>query len=173
MMRKLGLVVVSLAALIAVCVMAGMQLARPAPEVVTPQPAQSLPGGAVVLERKPATKPSKPKKPGANVERDVSVTVQPDQAGSEPVRVDLQLVAEDGGRRVIASSPDGQIVGGLDLPQPATMPQDSRKWAAGLSCDPTNCQRTAGAWIDRDLGRIRLGAELTQQQIRVRAGWTF
>lgn len=156
-MQKVGLLIATAAALVALGILLGTRWAQPVPEVVTPQAAQSLPGGAVVIERKPAATPSKPKKPGAKVERDVSVTVQPAQPDCEPVRVDLQVVAEDGGRRVIASSPDGRVVGGLDMPQPATMWQKPREWAVGLSCEPTNCQRTAGVWVDRDLGRIRQG----------------
>jgi hypothetical protein len=151
---------------------------QPTPEDVSPQAAQSLPSGAVVLERKPTRTPAKPKKPGTKVEREIGVTVQPDQAGCDPVTVDLQLVREGDGRRVIASSPDGKVIAGLDVPtDPAGFPA-SRPWAAGMSCDPGKCQQTAGVWIERDLGRVRLGVEAARQQdgavqARAKIGWVW
>ena len=34
----------------------------------------------------------------------------------EAITIDLSLVRDKTGRRVVASSPDGQVVGGLDIP---------------------------------------------------------
>lgn len=173
--------------------LAGVHTSAPLPEIMEPAAAQSQPDRSVVAERAPEARLGPvphiiPK--GATEERRMSVTVQPRQksrppvaatvpiAASDPVRVDLSLVRMDGGRRVIASSPDGDVVGALDVPiEPAPMPI-SRPWAAGLSCDPGRCRETPGAWIDRDLGRVRVGAELARHPeggsvARVRLGWVW
>ena len=149
------------------------------PDVVAPAPAQSLPAGAVVLERKPA-KPEavKPIKPGSKVERAASVTVQTAREDCPPVTVDMQLIQEGDGRRIVARSPDGRVIAGMDIPVRQIDIEQRRDWAAGISCDPTNCQRTPGIWVDRDIGRVRVGAELARQsdgetQIRARVGWTW
>ena len=145
-------------------------------EDVTPQPAQSLPSGAVVLERAPVpTAKPRPIKPGTKVERAVSVTVQPTQPECEPVQVDLQLVQDGEGRRVVASSPDGMIVGGLDVPVRQIAFEESRPWAAGISY---GTDRSQGVWIERDLDRVRIGAEIIRRQdgqaeIRARVGFSW
>lgn len=170
-----------------------------APEVITPAPEKRQKDDSLILERKPASEPAQthaiPK--GAVVERQVSVTVKPrankksdtnktnvsaekQPADCPPVRVDLSLIRDtEGGRRVIASSPDGRVIGGLDVPIQSVLLPKSRKWAAGVSYDPFT--RSPGAWIERDLGRIRIGADLYQDRrgfdtgmaVRVRVGWTF
>lgn len=152
-------------------------------EDVTPQPAQSMPGNAVVLERKPVAKvkpikPIKPIKPGTTVERAITATVQPDDPECEPVRVDLQLIQDGAGRRVVASSPDGVVVGGLDVPVRQIAFEESLRWAAGVSCEPADCRRTAGVWVDRDFDRVRTGAAVTMQpggkpRVEVRAGFRW
>ena len=82
----------------------------------------------------------------------------------------------DGGQRVIASSPDGEVVGGVDVPiTPALIVPEPKRWAAGISYAPA--EKSGGVWIDRDIARVRLGAELVQQDGgisgRVRVGITF
>lgn len=150
---------------------------RLVPEDVSPQPAQSLPGNAVMLERKPVAK-VKPIKPGTQVERAITATVQPDDPECEPVTVDLQLVQDGAGRRVVASSPDGVVVGGLDVPVRQIAFEASLRWAAGVSCEPADCRRTAGVWVDRDFDRVRTGAAVTMQpggkpRVEVRAGFRW
>lgn len=164
---------------------AGYVVGRPTPAALeTPAVAQSQPDGSVVLERAPETSAPAPKAKiprGDRVERQVSVTVKPKPTAST-VTVDMSLVREsDGGRRVIASSADGQVVGGLDVPvEPALVVTPARHWAAGASCNVgASCQiRQAGVWIERDLGRVRVGADVFRQpdgdlQARVRVGFTF
>ena len=143
-------------------------------EDVSPQPAQSLPGNAVMLERKPVAK-ARPIKPGTTVERAITTTVQPDDPECEPVTVDLQLVHDGDGRRVVASSPDGVVVGGLDVPVRQIAFEESRPWAAGISY---GTDRSQGIWIDRDLDRVRVGAEIIRRQdgqaeIRARVGFSW
>jgi hypothetical protein len=89
--------------------------------------------------------------------------------------VDLTLVRlPDQSRRVVASSPDGVVIGGVDIPVETAVPQRVLKWAAGPSWNPSD--RTFGAWIERDAGFLRLGADLYQVREPLVAGgritWT-
>ena len=175
-----------------VCCGAGAQwwLTRPDTAPETSAPAQTQADGSVILERRPdpAPRPKQSLPRGAKLERTVSVTVQPDapapQAGAPcpPVTVDLSLINDgDGGRRVLANSPDGWIVGGLDIPAaPTILPAPAKRWAAGVSWSPAN--GTYGGWIDRDatlLGiTVRTGLEIHQVggsgiDARVRLGFAF
>jgi hypothetical protein len=93
------------------------------------------------------------------------------------VTVDLSLVREsDGGARVLASSPDGVVVGGLDVPvEPIILPEPEKRWGAGLSYSPVD--RTSGVWIERDVWRVRVGLDVNQAangiDARVRMGVVF
>ncbi len=134
-----------------------MSHSETAPE--PPAPAVRQSDGSLILERKsdPAARPKQQIPKRANVERVAAVTVQPDAPAPEagkpcpPVTVDLSLIREqDGGRRILASSPDGKIVGGIDVPvEPITLPAPAKRWAAGLSWSPLD--RTSGIWIERDI----------------------
>lgn len=152
----------------------------PAPEVITAAPQRTQADGSVVAERRPQAKPQKlPHKlpRGSTEERRVAVTVQPTRDDCPPVRVDLSLVREGDGRRVVASSPDGQVVSAIDVPiEAAFIPPPPRPWAAGISYDPVN--RRSGAWVERDLARLRLGVDVQQGdtgELRfvARAGWRW
>jgi hypothetical protein len=178
----------------AACAYAGFVLRDSAeqPEVIEPAPEVRQDDGSVVLERdpQPASEPAPHQLDGYVEERRISVHVSPDVSRKplkadtpctcDPVRVDLSLVRDQaGGRRVVASSPDGTVTGGLDIPILGSTVPKSGKWAAGVSYDPFD--GTPGAWIERDVGRIRLGADLSVDQynyrssvsIRLRVGWTF
>lgn len=187
-----------IAGLVVACLLSaliGAHLAASSQERVTPSPAQSQPDGSVIAAREPHAAPGKaphmiPR--GAVEERRVSVTVQPrakqpasasgesDQTVTPPpVQVDLSLVRMDGGRRVIASSPDGDVVGALDVPIEAAALPASRPWAAGISCDPLRCAaKTLGVVVQRDLDRLRIGGEIyrdrfgnTGQRVSVMWRW--
>lgn len=123
--------------------------------------------------------------PGAVAERRVQAVVQPDaemfslpigRAGSapsgkgakgeitwlpRPVTVDLTLaLMPDGGRRVIASTPDGMVVRGMDVPMPAAKAATARpmRHAAGASYAFGG---GFGAWYHRAFfGRLVVGANL-------------
>lgn len=152
----------------------------PVPEVVTAAPAQRQDDGSLVAERTPDPKPAPPPHAlpaGAREVRREQVTVAPAPAaaasGCPPVRVDLSLVRmPDNGQRVVASSPDGQVVSALDIPiEPALVPAPARPWAAGLSYDT---RHAVGIWVDRDVGRLVVGGALsrlpdgkTEAQLRV------
>jgi hypothetical protein len=151
------------------------------PENTAPAPAVKQQDGSVVAER--AAPPIKPAPPphqlpkGSKEERRVAVTVKPSKPESAPVRLDLSLVQVDGGRRVVASSPDGKVIEALDMPiQRAFAAPPARKWAAGGSADYRGDQ--FGAWVERDIGRFRVGAEVLEDDRhglagRVRVGFTF
>lgn len=181
------------AVLVSIGAFAGWYFSRPAPVVEKPAPEVKQDDGSVIVERAPDAK-AKPKHKvpnGVKVERTASVTVQGEglkMPGGEvkpcpPVTVDLSLVREqDGGKRVIASSPDGQIVRAIDIPiETAAPPEEPKKWAAGLSWSPTH--QTAGVWLERDVSRFRVGVEINQTrqqafgptgaEARIRVGWTF
>ncbi len=151
---------------------------HPLPSVVeAPAPEQRLDGGAVALERgefgKVADPPQMPKElpRGAEaVERIVRVTVQPKPPASmpgidapvapcPPVRVDLALVRlKDQTRRVVASSPDGEVLGGVDIPiEPRPTARDPPANAIGFSFRLPS--RAPGLFYDRDIGFARLGIE--------------
>lgn len=177
----------AIAALVAAAAI-GWRLGQPEPVVETAAPAQQHPDGSVTLERKPdaAAKPVHPVPKQSTVERVGRVTVQPAAAiDAPPVNVDWSLVREqDGGKRVIASSPDGVIVGGVDIPIETAAPLPPQKrWAAGLSWSPQH--ETYGAWIERDVpvfaATARVGVDINQTRIdresgieaRVRIGFAF
>ena len=116
--------------------------------------------GSVILERKPdpSAKPDQIVPKGAVVERVVHLTVQshgqplaeiPPTSGSNPgvvanlpvatpqipcppMRVNLTLLRmQDESRRVVASSPDGDILDGVDIPVDAAKPQPKPLYWSG------------------------------------------
>lgn len=165
----------------------GVRSTAPVPELIAPAAAQSQPDGSVVAERRPQASPGKaphqlPK--GSTEERRASIKLKPaappvaDASGvleCPPVSVDLSLVREqDGGRRIVASSQDGKVVSALDVPIETGLIQERRPWSAGVSYG----EQSPGVWVERDLGRIRAGAELVRDQAgavqgRVRVGWVW
>ena len=51
---------------------------------------------------------------------------------------------------MIASSPNGEILAGVDIPVEAARPVRTLRWAAGGLWNPPD--KTWGAWVQRDLG---------------------
>lgn len=169
----------------------------PVPEVYAKASHQTDGSLIVEKRPDPAAKPVHQIPKGAKVERIVKVTVQAkhkeqvvsngngtaesvprEQAAPEtgdnssvpcpPVTLDLSLVRlPDETRRVIASSPGGEILSALDIPVEAARPVPKPKlWAVGVNFEPFN--RTLGGWVDKDfdpqgwLGWLRVGAEVNQ-----------
>lgn len=151
-------------------------MSRPTPVKEPPAPAVRQDDGSLILVRKPdpAAQPKQQIPKRAKVERVVAITVQSDSPAPEagkpcpPVSVDLSLIREqDGGRRILASSPDGKIVGGIDVPvEPITLPDPEKRWAAGLSWSPLT--GTSGVWVERDMQipivnlAARIGVDVNQ-----------
>jgi len=85
-----------------------------------------------------------------------------EQQECPPVTVNIDLVRDEAGQqRAVASSPDGEILAALDIPkEDVAAPVTQPKWAAGANFEPF--KQTVGAWVDRDLGPFRVGAEVNQ-----------
>ena len=94
-----------------------------------------------------------------------------------PIDISLALILDkDKQQRVEAYSPNGDIMGGIDIPvRDITIPKEAKKWAIGMSY---NTLEAKGLWVERDIGRIRLGAEVTSIPVvgevyTARLGFTF
>lgn len=165
----------------------GVKTTQPKPEIISAAPQVTQSDGSIIVERKPEAKPAKaphkiPKR--STEERRVNLKLKPDafvtadgcQCDPAPVSVNLSLVRDDQGRRVVASSRGGQILSALDIPiEPALMPPEPHPWSAGLSYGH---DKSPGIWVERDLGRIRVGAEVIRDrtqtfQARARVGWSW
>ncbi len=191
MPRWMIYLLLALAALISAAGL-GWWLGQPDPVIEKPAAEQRQGDGSVVLERRPdpAAKPKQQTPKKAKLERVAQVTVQPAAAPAgepcPPVSVDMSLVREeDGGRRLLASSPDGTIIGGVDVPvDTAAPPPKTLRWAAGLSWAPSS--ETAGVWIERDVPLFkwaaRVGVDVNQTRLdtyetgaegRIRVGFAF
>ncbi len=188
---KLLVITLILLALAGACVGLGWWLNRPAVVAENAAPAEMQADGSTIAERRPDAK-ARPKHQvpkGAKVERTGEITVQGGTpAGNAipcpPVSIDTTLIRnKDGSKRVIVSSPDGQVTKAIDIPvETAEPPPEPKKWAAGVSYNPV--LQTGGVWVERDLfERVRLGAEIQQArqftsgptsiETRLRLGWTF
>jgi hypothetical protein len=144
------------------------------------------PDGSIQVEVKPdaKAKPAHMIPEGGKVERIVKMTVKPKMQASSsaklvgtgsdktpvsvgaqncpPVTIDLSLVRlPDESKRVIASSPDGEIISSVDIPVEAARPVPEPKvWAAGAVVNPL--KQTYGGFVDRDLGWFRTGLQVNQ-----------
>ncbi len=93
---------------------------------------------------------------GAAVPRETSQPVV-----CPPVRVDLTLIRlADQTRRVIASSPDGAVVGGVDVPVESATPQQVLRWSVGPAYGGGDTRW--GASLTRDLGPVRAILQVMQ-----------
>lgn len=172
---------------------AGWKLYQPEKVIETPKPEVRQSDGSVILERDPDAKPEAPA-PNlpAKPKRTVVVKVKPKpEPKPEPVKpgpdgfcpaprecpaltVRLDLVDKDKGQRVIASSPDGEIVGGIDIPREPYINHKQPKWAIGATyASDKSGDNVIGGFVDRDFGPFRVGVEADQDSIRVRAGVRF
>lgn len=161
----------------------------------TPAPEVRQADDSLMLAKQPDqnAKPAHQIPSGAKVERIVSVTVIPSaevmpqtdgfdlqDVGSPasampcpPVRVDLTLVLQaDQTRRVIASSPDGRVVGGLDVP--VDVPDKPRETVWTVSAlagyDLRQHCRVLGAQISRNAGPFVIQSGFIGQTAFIGAG---
>ena len=130
---------------------------------------QAFPSGHNSAIQRDADKP-RPMASAADHFRDATKKVD-----CAPVTLDLALVKmPDDSRHMIASSPDGEVVAGFDMPVLPTILASPPKWSAGLSYSD---QRKVGAWLDRDVGRAVVGVAVRQSDRGLRAearlGWRF
>jgi hypothetical protein len=192
--RDLAIVAMIALALVGAGAAVGWYFTRPVTVIETAKPAETQADGSTVLERAPTTPAAKPRQivpKGAKVERVGSITAQgatPDEIKActsvpcPPVTIDTSLVRlPDGSKRVIVSSADGTILKGVDIPVETQELPEPKVWAAGVSLDPL--RQTMGAWVERDIARVRVGVEINQTrpqpgglvgaELRLRAGWVF
>lgn len=123
---------------------------------------------SVILEKKPQAdaKPAHQIPKGSKVLRVAKVTVKPKQdhipdAGKmidcPPVDLDLTLVTKDDQTSLIASSKNGEIVGGVDIPVINTKPaQEPLRWSIGAAY---YSNRAYSARVERDFGPTRVSVE--------------
>jgi hypothetical protein len=175
----------------------GWKLRKPKPVHEVSAPAQRQSDGSLVLEKKPdaEAKPSQITPKGSVVERIVYVTVQPkpplpaipgtgvtapqalpSSHPCGPVRIDLTLYRNtDGTKRVVASSPDGDVTGGMDIPVEDARPVPKElKYSAGVVIgQSSNGDKAVGAIVTRDISFLRLGLEVTKNTyaLPMRVGW--
>lgn len=168
-------------------------LLRPvAPVPEPPAPAIDLPSGGIVAEVAPgAPLPDVAKEAarelGGTVARAGHVVVQPTGKESlpvdgvclckpDPVRVDWSLTSTKTGQRMAFFSPDGAIVEAADIPV-TSVRHASKPWAAGVSVSVDMSQRRAyGVFVDRDIGRLRVGLEISQRDggaATAKVGWRW
>lgn len=127
------------------------------------KPAQLIPKGAKVerieeVTVNPTEKPSSGLNLGAVSEGKPTPSGPGDrspaaslQAGCPPITVDLTLVRmPDKSQRVLASSPDGSVVGGIDVPVEIPAPFKVQRWTA-----------EALAGYDTHAGRNAFGGEVS------------
>ena len=151
----------------------GFQANKPIAVTETYKPEVRQSDGSLVLERKPdATK--KPKQvlpPETTVERIVSVEVQTEKP-VDHVSVDLTLVSEpDGSKRVIASSPDGTVVGGADFPvAPISIPR-IQHWGVGVAYNPA--MKKYGGFVQYKKGPYIAQVIAIGDNLSVGVGFTF
>ncbi len=166
---KLNLLVATHLACIGIGLTGGWWIYRPNPShIETPAIAVRQNDGSLVLER--TTDKNAIKMPllpaGTKPVRVTTVQIRPTQPetaleSTRPVCPDVHVnltTVEDkaGNRRVVASSPDGTVVGGVDVPL-VEVPGEVKKhpWAAGGYYSPLN--RGFGGFIQRDVGPFVVG----------------
>jgi len=151
----------------------------------SPKPAQMVPAGSVV-ERiiKVVVKPSPGPSGGGTAptigsgqHTDATTPAAPSTSPTlcPPVQVDLTLVRmPDKTRRVIASSPDGQVLPGasVDIPVDAVEEPRAIKWAAGLDYRINQWGNVKSLIAQRDIGFLRVGATIGKVTLNLPVGGT-
>lgn len=102
----------------------------------------------------------------------------PSVCACDPITLDWTLTSlRDGSSRMSWYTDDGEITEAVDTPVSGVSVRRERPWAAGVSYSMDMSQRrAAGLWVDRDVGRLRLGLELSQRDggtATLRAGWRW
>lgn len=141
-------------------------------------PTPTLPAGkhtrTVILKVVPKTQPKVEPKPQPPGDDGMCITIEPAECPAVTVRLDLTETSE--GSRVTASSPDGEIFGGLDVPRLPMITPRELKWAAGVAVATTVSTApitTVGGFIDRDWGPFRTGLVVLPGEAHVKFGLRF
>jgi len=154
---------------------------RPAPPLRQQQEVRQ-PDHSLVLRTQPATArevhkaiPALPQVPqGATLLAGAEAVLAPHQDASQPgampkpkIRVDMALLRmQDGSERIALSSPDADVVGGVDMPvvPPRGLAQE-RGWGVGGFWNPVS--RAWGPIVTKDWGPLRLGATGRIERVQV------
>lgn len=138
----------------------GYKIYKPKTRIETYQPEIRQADKSLILERKPGFEISKPIiPPGSELTRQAEIIVKPKDCPE--IRVNLALVRlPDSSFRVIANSPDGTIIGGVDVPISTQDPGVDPKWAVGGIYKPNGY----GLFIERTLGALVIGIDLTRNK---------
>jgi len=194
MYMALGILLFYTALIVCACYLIWGRQVDIVPETYLPQMNQD--DGSVVLSREPDAKPTvrEPVRPkGHKVVRTIEATV----GGVEPVRkpatvsdgepnteclsaqdftcppvtvrIDL-LRAPDGTYRAQASTDKGLVLDGVDIPKEGAIVPKRLPWAIGYQRDLDGVQ---AVYLTRDIGRIEVGASITQDTAQGRIGWRF
>lgn len=177
--------IVCLAAGILIGLSIGWKLYKPTEIIETAAPEQVLEDlNVVVLQRLPENiAPSPPKelkkaarKIGGKLERTATVIIQPKVAEGSPaececeeVKVDIGLVDQGDGKRIITHTEDGTILGGSDTPLEPYTAQKELKWEVGAVV-PLENPEGVGAYASRKIGPFSLGIQAMQPSSE--DGWT-
>ena len=151
-----------------------------APVIATPAPEKRQSDGSLVLKRDPGAViaapspklPAKPKRTAVVRVKPKPAPVKPDPDGACPAVVECPAVTvriDEADGRLIASSPDGEIVDGIDKPISLVAPRKT-PWAVGATYTHDGHY---GGFIDRDVGPLRVGLEADRDAVRVRVGIRF
>lgn len=162
----------------------GTWLHRPAEPTlahVAHQPEQRQPDGSLLLERRTVleARPAQQVPAGGVVTGVARVTVRPKpvlSAGTKdagqvqacecgPLNLDLTMVRTDAGPGLLASSPNGEVTGGVYQPVIGEMVRLERRHALGLTWrrDGATGDDVGGVVYQYDWGRLRMGATLEYQ----------
>lgn len=148
-----------------------------------PVPAQLIPPGThvervvqVTVKPRQRARQSTTALPPTHAGPDDSVASNPATDGAldappcPPVTVDLSLVRGKDGSRVVASSPDGDVVGGLDVPAQPLLRDRQPRWAVSFihSTDHRN-----GGQLQYQRGPFVIGAGAQPGTTFVSAGIRF
>ena len=149
--------------------------------------------GSVVLSREPDGKPDVPEPAhpaGTKVTRTIEATVSGGKPVQKPdtepntaclsaqdftcppvtVRIDL-LRDKHGTYRAQVSSNAGEVLDGVDIPREPVTIAKRLPWAIGYQRDLDGVH---GVYLTRDIGRIEVGASITQgATAQARIGWRF
>jgi len=153
----------------------------PVPENTAPAPEVRQADGSLVLARVPVASPPPaphqlPKGSG-EVRRATTTMRSTSRPDCPPMTQTTSLVQDGDGLRMVTSSPDGEVIAGTDMVfRPLNLAPPLRPWAAGITYEIS--RDLYGIWIERDFGRLRIGAEIQQRDYDtvaawVRAGLTF
>lgn len=87
----------------------------------------------------------------------------------KPVKLDWSLTSlRDGSSRMSWYTDDGEITEAVDIPVAPVRMRRDRPWAAGVK---VSTLKEYGVWVDRDVGRLRVGIEAEQRKDYGVVGW--